>query len=133
MSEAENVQVVQSVYEAFGRGDLPAMLDALAGDVRWVIPGPSEVPYLGERKGHEGVRDFVVQLTSSVEFEQFEVLEFIAHEDKVVVTGRERGRVKATGRTFDNEWAMFYTLRDGKILSMRSYENTGALLEAFRA
>jgi ketosteroid isomerase-like protein len=28
-----NSQAVQSIYEAFGRGDIPAILDALADDV----------------------------------------------------------------------------------------------------
>jgi hypothetical protein len=30
-----NVQTVQAVYEAFGRGDVPAILDHLADDVAW--------------------------------------------------------------------------------------------------
>jgi uncharacterized protein len=35
MAEQENVQLVQEIYAAFGRGDIPAALDALAHDVEW--------------------------------------------------------------------------------------------------
>ena len=30
-----NLQTVQDIYAAFGRGDIPAILDELADDVRW--------------------------------------------------------------------------------------------------
>ena len=35
MSSDDNVKTVQSIYEAFGRGDLPAILDAVTDDVDW--------------------------------------------------------------------------------------------------
>ena len=35
MSSDDNVKTVQSVYEAFGRGDIPTVLDALTDDVDW--------------------------------------------------------------------------------------------------
>jgi ketosteroid isomerase-like protein len=30
-----NVATVQSIYEAFGRGDIPAILDRISDDVIW--------------------------------------------------------------------------------------------------
>jgi ketosteroid isomerase-like protein len=39
--------------------------------------------------------------------------------------------VKSTGRAFDNDWAMVFTLREGKITGFRSYEDTGAVAAAF--
>jgi ketosteroid isomerase-like protein len=35
-----NLETVQKVYEAFGRGDVPAILDELADDVRWDVWDP---------------------------------------------------------------------------------------------
>ena len=32
---SDNVGTVAAIYEAFGRGDLPAILDQLADDVQW--------------------------------------------------------------------------------------------------
>jgi uncharacterized protein len=47
--------------------------------------------------------------------------------------GYERTRVKATGRTFEQEWAHVYTLRNGKIAKGRFIEDTAAQVTAFNA
>lgn len=131
MSEQENKQVVQAILESFGRGDMAGLLSNVAEDVVWSAPGSSSVPHHGERRGHEGVKDFFQKLGSNVTFESFEPGAFIAEGDKVVVLGRERGRVNATGKTFDNDWALVFTILDGKVTNFFLYENTSALAEAF--
>lgn len=133
MSEQDNLLTVQSIFAAFGRGDVPALLGALAEDVQWIITGPEVVPYFGDWQGHAGVTNFLVQIGTAVEFERFEPQEFIARDDRVVVLGSERGRVRASGRTFDNDWAIAFTLSNGKISRVRIYDNTDAVAEAFRA
>jgi uncharacterized protein len=131
MSERTNADVVQQGYEAFGRGDIPALLDLLTGDVQWVYQGPSVIPFAGTFHGHEGVAEFFSQLDEHLQFEQFEPREFVAQGDTVVVLGFERSLSKATGHTIEHEWAHIYTLRDGKIARVRSFEDTGAYVEAF--
>ncbi|MDT5156519.1 MAG: uncharacterized protein QOH51_876 [Acidobacteriota bacterium] len=131
MSTEENKRVIEILFEAFGRGDIPGILTLVSEDVVWNAPGPSVVPYLGQRRGHEGVKEFFVQLGTNVEFESFEPGEYIAEGSQVVVPGRERGRVKTTGKTFDNEWALVFRLSGGKVTHFHLYENTGAVAEAF--
>jgi ketosteroid isomerase-like protein len=133
MSTEENKRVVQSIFEAFGRGDVPGVLAHLAEDVEWRAPGPSAVPYLGERRGHGGATEFFVQLGTNVDFDYFEPGVFVAEGDRVVALGRERGRVKGTGKTFDNEWALVFTFGGGggKVTGFQLYENTAAVAEAF--
>lgn len=132
MSEQANQQIVQGIFEAFGKGDMPGLLRSLANDIEWIVSGPSIVPHFGERQGHDGVTDFFVKLGSTVEFEEFAPQEFIAKDDQVIVLGQERGRVKETGKSFDNSWAMVFTLRDGYVTRFRSYEDTAAVADAFR-
>jgi ketosteroid isomerase-like protein len=56
MAEQEDADAIQSVYAAFTRGDIPAVLDALTDDVEWFLPGPPEViPFAGMRRGREQV------------------------------------------------------------------------------
>lgn len=131
MSEADNVAVVQRVFQAFGSGDVPGFLELLAEDVSWTIAGPETVPYAGERRGHEGVVRFLGEIGGAVEFERFEPRDFIAQGDRVLVVGFERGRVRASGRTFDNPWILDFTLRDGRVTHMQSYEDTLAVARAF--
>ena len=133
MSDQANVGVVQQGYEALGRGDIPALLDLMADDVEWTLQGPPVIPWAGTRRGREGVAEFFSLLGENLEFERFEPREFVAQGDTVVVLGYERSLVKPTGRTFEQEWAHVYTLRDGKIAKGRFIEDTAAQVVAFDA
>lgn len=131
--EKNNTEIVRQVFAAFGAGDVATLFGLLAEDIVWYIPGPAEVPFAGERRGHEGMRQFLQALGGSVEFEQFEPREFVAQGDKVIALGSERGRVKSTGRVYENPWALVFTVRGGRVAELRSYEDTAAVAEAFRA
>jgi uncharacterized protein len=128
-----NVDVVRETYEAVGRGDIPALLDLLTDDVEWTLQGPSVIPFAGTRRGREGVIEFFSLLGETVEFQEFEPREFVAQDDTVVVLGFERNLIKPTGRTFEQEWAHVYSLRDGKIAKHRALEDTAAYVVAFDA
>jgi ketosteroid isomerase-like protein len=121
-----NVEVVQETYEAVGRGDISALLDLLADDVEWAFQGPSVIPFTGTRRGREGVAEFFSLVGGNLEFERFEPREFVAQGDTVVVLGFERSIVKPTGRTFEQEWAHVYKLRDGKVAEFLALEDTAA-------
>jgi hypothetical protein len=131
MSAEDKKRIVQSIFAAFGRGDIPGVLEHVSEDVTWSAPGPDVIPYFGERRGHAGATEFFVQLGTNVDFEHFEPGAFIAEGDRVVVLGRERGRVKGTGKTFDNEWALVFAFDGGKVSGFQCYENTAAIAEAF--
>src|SRR5919205_4193036 len=133
MNERTKVGVVQQGYEAFGRGDIPAVLDLLTEDVEWTMQGPSVIPFAGTFRGREGIAEFFSLLDETLEFEQFEPRQFIGQGDTVVVLGYERDVVKKTGRGFEEDWAHVYTLRDGKIATGLFLEDTAAYIEALSA
>jgi len=133
MSDQTNVAVLQQGYEAFGRGDIPAVLELLTDDVEWTMQGPSVIPHAGTYRGREGIEEFFTLLDETLEFEQFEPRKFIGQGDTVVVLGYERDVVKQTGRRFEEEWAHVYTLRDGKIATGLFLEDTAAHVEALSA
>ena len=126
--EAENVALVQSLYAAFGRSDMPTIIGALADDIEWVFPGPRDrIPFAGVHRGVEEVVQFFVTLSEALEFEKFEPREFIGQGNRVVAIGTSRVRGHATGRSADNEWVAVIALRDGKVARYQLYEDTDAL------
>jgi uncharacterized protein len=133
MSDPTNVDVVKRFYGAFGRGDIPTALGLLADDVEWTFQAPSVIPFAGTRRGREGVAEFFSLVGETLEFQQFEPREFVGQGDTVVVLGYERNLIKPTGRTFEQEWAHVYTLRDGKIAKHQGFENTAAYVVALDA
>ena len=132
MTEQENVQVAQGLYAAFHRGDFSAFLNALADEVKWFVPGPQPIlPWAGLRKGRDQVAQFFTEYARPTEIQQFEPREFIAQGERVVVLGYRRDRVKATGHSFESEWAQVFSLRAGKIVNFRGYIDTAAIVAAF--
>jgi hypothetical protein len=132
MNEPENVQVVQQLYSAFGRGDVSAVLTGFSEDAEWEVAGPAHLAICGSRRGRDGVGDFFRALGQLFDTEQFEPREFIAQGDKVVVLGHERHRVRSTGRIFEDEWVQVFTLRKATVIRYREYIDTAALVEALR-
>jgi hypothetical protein len=129
-SDASNK--VREFFAAFAKGNIAAVLDTMSNDIEWFIPGPSSIPYAGKRRGRDQVQLFFSAFADAVDVQQFEPLQFIEQGDTVVVLGHEILRVKTTGRTVDNQWAMVFTVKD-KIDHFRSYEDTAALAAAFSA
>ena len=133
MTEGENVQRIQELYAAFGRGDVPTILSQMTDDVVLYDPGPPEVPHAGRYHGPDGVGQFFGRVADTVEIEEFAPTEFVAQGDRVIVLGSLRGRVKATDRSYDNEWAHVWTLRDDKVAGMQIYEDTARELAGHTA
>ena len=51
MSADENIKTIASIYEAFGRGDVAAILAALTEDVNWAADAASDAVPLSFRRG----------------------------------------------------------------------------------
>ncbi len=134
MSEQENVEIVKQGFAAFQRGDIQTVLNLLSEDVDFRHPMSTAIwPWAGKRRGRAQVAEFFAGLTEVNEkVEQFELREFIAQGDKVVVLAFERIRLKTTGRVVDNEYVDIFTLKDGKIVQLCVYEDTAPFIAAIR-
>jgi ketosteroid isomerase-like protein len=69
---------------------------------------------------------FVSLVGENLDFQVFESRGFVAQDDTVVVLGFERSLIKSTDRTFEQEWAHVYALRDGKVAKFLALEDTAA-------
>jgi uncharacterized protein len=131
-TEAENLAVVQGLFQAFGAGDITTILNHLAEDVTIDFYGPPVIPYAGHYAGLEDARKFFETVLASVEIHQFDPLEFIAKGDNVIVTGELELTAKSTGNRFASDFVHAITLRDGKWIWFRDFMNTFVAAEAFR-
>jgi ketosteroid isomerase-like protein len=130
--QQENVNLARHLYEAFARQDIPALLQVLSDDIDWLFYGPTDIPFAGHYHGHEGVTRFFEKALDTTEFLRFEPREFLPGAHSVLVQGYERGRVKATDRTWETEWAHVFTVRNGKLTKLREYYDTAVVAAAFR-
>ena len=131
MSEQQNTALIQKVYADFGRGDIPAILDALTADVEWTLEGPSIIPFTGSRKGPSEVLGFFQALGATQQNMKLTTEAWVAQGDTVATLGRYSGTVTATGKHFDTRIAHFFTIRDGKISRFVDLGDTAAFAEAY--
>ncbi len=127
----DNIQQVQNIYGAFGRGDIAAVLDVLTDDIDWVIPGPSDLAITGARRGKSAVQEWFGILAAHVSYQVFEPRQFIAQGEMVVVLVDTAGTALPTGRTYVNPEAHFFTFRGDKIARFQTFEDTAAVAAAF--
>lgn len=128
MSTDKNIQTVKDFFAAIGRGDREALLALAAEDIEWIIPG-KDWPLAGTRHGHAGLVDLLETASKSLETTT-EPREFVAQGDRVLVLGFARGKVKATNKTFEDDWVFAITVRHGRLISIREYVDTQALAQA---
>lgn len=126
-----NVDTIKSAFEAFGRGDIPAVLATIADDVAWEHWEPENaaqaagVPWLARRTGKQEAAGFFQTLASELEFHAFEPLAFMEGDGRVAVLLRIDVTARATGRRIVEEEMHLYTFgADGRIAAMRHYLDT---------
>lgn len=124
----ENVQTVKDFFAAMGRGDRDALLAVVADDIEWIIPG-EDWPLAGTHRGHAGLADLLEKASKTMDTST-EPREFIAQGDRVLVVGFATGKVKATNKSFEDQWIFAITVRDGKLTNIREYIDTQALARA---
>ena len=97
------LETVQQIYAAFGRGDIPAILDHLAENVEWEYAiSSTEVPWLEPRQGRKEVAKFFEAL-GGLEFHKFQPKTFFEGAGVVVALIDVELVVKATGRRIVEE------------------------------
>jgi hypothetical protein len=112
------------MYEAFGRGDIPAILEEVDEKVEWDTECAQEgVPWLQPRHGKSGVAAFFESL-APIEYTRFEPHTFFENDDKVfVLVGIE---AKHQGKTywFPNEGHYFRFNSGGKVVKVDHVADT---------
>ncbi|MEW6323061.1 MAG: nuclear transport factor 2 family protein [Acidobacteriota bacterium] len=129
-----HVETVQQIYEAFGRGDVPAILGALAADVEWEYGvNSTDVPWLQPRRGHEGAAAFF-QALAAIEISAFAVKGLFAAGNTVIGLIDIQFTVKATGKKVveEDEVHIWHFDAAGKVARFRHRVDTHQHQTAFR-
>jgi ketosteroid isomerase-like protein len=123
----DNAATVASIYEAFGRGDIPFILSNLSDDCHWVAMGKGVSKQGGTYKGKEVV-EFFNRLLGEGEFVSFSPV-FISNADDntVVAFGNMSCKARATGKPYVSDWAMRWVFNDDdKVCEYQNYHDTAA-------
>lgn len=119
----QSEELVRAVYEAFGRGDVPAVLGAMAADIEW--HEADGMPYGGVYHGGEAVAQNVFgPITQDVVDFAVTAEEFIASGDAVAAVVRYTGTGRATGKELNLPVVHLWQVRNGKVEQFRQFIDT---------
>jgi hypothetical protein len=118
-----NLKSVQGLYEAFAKGDVPTVIGFLDANVAWTEA--EGFPYGGTYNGPQAVLEGVF-MRLGAEWDGFAAVpaEFIDGGDAVVVLGKYSGTYKATGKSFQADFAHVWKILNGKAIRFVQYADT---------
>lgn len=120
-----NVDTVKKMYEAFGRGDIPAILEHLDDNVEWDTESVQEgVPWLQPIRGKKNVPGFFRAL-SPLNFPTFDPHTFFESGDKVMVLIHMEVDNKETGKHYSFPYeGHLWVFRNGNAINLQHITDT---------
>jgi uncharacterized protein len=132
METTNNAQIVQSIYDALGRGDLAAVLGRVDETSLWDFNvARSEVPWHAPVRGPAAIGKFLGEFMENITLEAFEPRLFDAGEE-VFALVRLAYTIKRTGRRVDQEQLQRWSLANGRVTRLRHFEDTAQVIDAWR-
>ena len=122
---SSNEQRVRSIYDAFARGDIPAVLGTFDSNIVWMeadsIDYADRNPYRGPNAILEGV---FMRLGQDWNNFRVKIDQVVDDGDTVVTLGRYNASNKSTGIPLDAQFVHVWSLRDGKVIRFQQYTDT---------
>lgn len=123
---------VQRLYEAYGRGDVDAVLAELADDVDWAAEAASRsAPWYGSFAGKAEVPRFFKEIASSVDVTSFSVESLTSNDSDVVANVLWTYTVHSTGRSASMRMQHLWRFANGKVAYFRGSEDSEQTARAF--
>jgi ketosteroid isomerase-like protein len=132
---SNNLQTIRNIYEAFGKGDVPFIINCLADDVQWEqwagnTAQDAGVPWMKGGQGKEAVIGFFETLGQLV-IKDFRVLSLMGNVNQVAAEFVIEAEIPATGGHYRDEEIHLWTFDDaGKIIRLRHYLDTAKHIAA---
>jgi ketosteroid isomerase-like protein len=122
-SNMSNLNRIKAVYDAFAKGDIMSVLEVFSAAIDWTEA--EGFPYGGTYHGPKAVLEGVF-MRLGAEWEGFAAVphEFIDGGDTIVALGKYSGTYKATGKSFQAEFAHVWKLSEGKAVRFVQYVDT---------
>jgi ketosteroid isomerase-like protein len=133
-TKEKNVVIVQNLYSAFAKGDVPAVLQKFDPKIEWNeaenFPYADGNPYIGPQAVLDGVF-----MRLGAEWEYWNLTEqtyYEANSGEIIVTGRYKAKNKTTTKEINVQFVHMWTLNDGLVTKFQQYADTYQTIEAMK-
>jgi ketosteroid isomerase-like protein len=128
---ADNGAIIEAIYAAFAKGDVPSVLGALDAKVEW--READGFPITGTYNGPDAILNGVFMQLGAY-WDGFSVTpdEVVASGERVVSFGHYAGTNKKTGKSFRVPFAHAWRVSDGKVTHFQQYTDTHIVQETMK-
>jgi ketosteroid isomerase-like protein len=126
-----NLEIVKTITEALGRGDLLTVMGLVTKDVRWAVNAADRdaAPWFRVYEGKQSLPDFFARL-GELTFTDF-TLRAVLTDGDVVMTWLHVAFTSPKGRGVDMEEVQIWQLDGGKVARVDTLLDTAAVGAAF--
>jgi ketosteroid isomerase-like protein len=130
------IETVQSIYQAFGQGDVPGVLAHIGPQAQWEswadhTPQRAGHPLFAARTGPAGAGEFLQQLATRSEVHEFRVLDVFGSGRQVAAEILIDYTYRPTGQRVRDEELHLWTFDEaGRVTRFRHYVDTAKHLRA---
>ncbi|MEM7105716.1 MAG: nuclear transport factor 2 family protein [Bacteroidota bacterium] len=133
MTTEQNIQVIESIYQAFATGDMPNVLGAMHPEIEWNEAEGNSLsdgnPYIGPNAILQGVFARLGEI-----HEHFGLQDVKVHgmnDNMVFATLRYDAKVRTTGKAYNAQAGHLWTLNEeGKVIAFQQYVDTKKLADS---
>jgi ketosteroid isomerase-like protein len=134
LPKEKNVEIIQNLYAAFDKGDVPGVLKYFDPKIEWNqaenFPYADGNPYIGPQAVLEGV---FARLGAEWEYwNKTEQTYYEANSGEIIVTGRYKAKNKKTAKEINVQFVHIWTLEDGMVTKFQQYADTFQAVEAMK-
>jgi ketosteroid isomerase-like protein len=117
---------VQTIYQLFGKGDIPAILELMSDKVNWEQNAMDHgVPWLKPGRGKLHVHQFFKTIAREIEFTRLDIKPPIEIGNQVIAMIDLEAKVRSTGKPLnDLEFHIWTFDEEGKVRSFRHVVDT---------
>ena len=123
--------VINELYGAFARGDIPAIVGMVDEEVQWRVP--ENLPHGGDFHRRDGVGRFFQGLADNWEGLELELDGLVGGGDRVLAVASIQGRLRSTGEQTGYRSVHAWTVRDGVPVRSDEYVDAPVDLPAAQA
>ena len=115
-----NAEVVQTMYDGFGAGDIPRAVSVVHPDVEWI----EMFPYRGIYRGAQQLRDLFERVADDFDVYEMTFDEWVADGDRVVVLGSYRVGRKGRLGVFESRFVHVFWVRNEQVVKYEQITDT---------
>jgi uncharacterized protein len=131
MTEAR--QLIEALVTAFNRGDVAFILAHVCEDCApFRETRAPELPYAGEFKGRAGATAFFDAMLGVLEPNRLDIDRWVSEGEDVVAIGAWGGKARATNKSWESRLALYFRVRDGRIIDFRGHDDNAVTAAALR-